>query len=599
MAIINLQLSTQNLTPVGGVFTFTSNFYDTSTGLLTNDPRYPQAQVYNVDQVSNIIIIPVEIQDGNYLVQDKTVKVSFKNKVASFVLPSTQVNCLIDCASLPIASVNVLNTTSLTVQLSGTSVNSYNWKIINTSGGIVGTGTSNVTNNSFNITTPILINGNYLLELSGTTCKGKSIKGFSVNTTLPNCTAGPLLEAIISSSSTQLKFQFNGISVFGIAWRVKQGSTVLRNGVVKHTSIAQPGDATFSNSTPTIEYAALSPGTYSFEIEGSTCSGPSVITPISFTVSNTPTLAFISGSPSVTGSSGNYTMDIKINTSGAYNTVILNTTTGVYYQNGNITYIASQSYIKTGLPVGVYLIKVGTLEKTITIQNTGGGACTFGPNLSSVLSSSSTGLQFLFDAVNVTAITWRIKQNGSTVRNGVVFPSTNNPFITFAELPEGNYLLEIEGNNCTSDTSSSPFEIVNIPQGNNAGVLVTNVGNKYIGIINARFLRAVANPTTGAIRLFYDEFSQADGSSKQVKGWLLNGQLCEIKASEITALKSVNGLVLPDGNYHFYLYYAATDIATTFEQIGPNRWPLFLDPNNWPKNSKTLEELIIEVKTNI
>lgn len=129
------------------------------------------------------------------------------------------------------------------------------------------------------------------------------------------------------------------------------------------------------------------------------------------------------------------------------------------------------------------------------------------------------------------------------------------------------------------------------------GVKSTTVGNKYIGVINGQDLIATVNPTTGAVRIIYDEFRTARQGNKQTKGWLLNGHLSEIKPTELSQLRSTQGLILPDGDYHFYLYYAATDLVTNFADLRTHIYSLFLDPQTWPTNSREMEELIIEVKT--
>ena len=599
MALLNVALSVDNLVPVNGQYVFTTQFID-SGGNLIVDNKYPQNQVFNKTSGVSPIELDVEIGDGNYTVPNGTkLRILYKTQVIDKDISGAIINCLDDCTAFPVVSVTAISSTTYSITLGSIANSSYTWKIFNSSSVQVASGTANVTASNFNITTPALSNGNYIFELVGTTCKGKSTKSFVVNNTLPLCGRGPILMSIISSNDTSLKFQFDGEGVFGISWKIKQGTSVVREGVVKHTSIAQPGDQTFTNSTPTVTFPSLAAGTYNFEISGFTCTTNGTSPALPFTISGGgggDPLAFVSGSPSATGSSGNYSMSIAINKSGAYNTVILNTTTGTYYQQGNITYTSNVPYIKTGLPVGTYSVTVGTLQTSLVIQDSGSGACTSGPTLVNVNAASQTGLTFLFDANNVTAITWRIKQGTTTLRNGVVYPTNNTPFITYSELPYGDYTLEIEGNNCSSPISTKPFSIIEAPQGNNAGVIVTNVGNKYIGIINARYFKAVANPSTGNIRLFYDEISTADGSSTQVKGWLMGSQMSEIKQASVTELRSNNGKSLPDGVYDFYLYYFPTSVVQSFDQIKPNLG--LVVSSNWAQNSKIAERVVVEIKTN-
>lgn len=601
MAIITLTLDVDNLVPVNGQYVFTSQFVDTITGQLINDPKFPQNQIHTATNITDPYDLPITIADGNYQITNTKVRVLYKDKVIERVISPSTVSCTEACTVFPVISVTRTNATTYNITLSAAGTNTFSWKIFNSLGIQQASGTANVTANSFNITTPNLTTGNYFLELNGSTCRGQTTFPFSVTSSLPPCDRGPILLNILTSSATSLKFQFDGNGVFGIGWKIKQGTSVLRDGVIKHVSIAQPGDATFSDASPTINYAALPSGNYTLEIEGNTCTTTGVSPAKSFTVGSTPDpLAFISGSPSVSGSSGNYSMSIAINKDGAYNTTILNSTTGTYYQNGNVTYVAGTPFVKTGLPVGTYIVKVGTLETTLIISNTGGSPCDNGPFLQNVISASPAGLSFLFDGNNVTAITWRIKQGTNVLRTGVVYPTNNHPFITYNELPLGDYTLEIEGNNCVGPPggpSVASFSIVEVPQGNNAGVIVTNVGNKSIGIINARYFKATANPTTGNIRLFYDELSTADGDgNKQVKGWLMGSQLQEIKAADVAALRSTNGMALPDGNHDFYLYYFPTSSVQTFSQIKANIG--LISGPQWVQNSKVAERVTVEIKTN-
>lgn len=584
MASVNITIDTENLVPVNGQYTFTTKFLNATTNTPLNDPRFPQDQVHTTNVVSSNYEFSVNIADGNYSVENVKLRVIYKNIIKDYIIPTTPVNCLSDCTIFPIISVTQVSNTQFNVVLTSGGTATVAWKVFSNTTQVAN-GVANIVTNSFNILTPSLPTGNYILELVGTSCKGKSTKPFNVTNTLPPCTQGPTLLSIISSSSTSLKFQFDGLGVFGITWRIKQGTSVLRNGVVSPT-----------NSTPTIEYAALTDGTYTLEIEGSTCS--STPTQASFTLSGSvEPLAFLPSYPKVTGTTDNYTLDVRINKSGAYNTTVLRTNNGQYYQNGNYTYIANGAgLVINSLPTGTYIIKVGTLETTVVISNSGGSPCTQGPTLMNIVSATPTGLSFLFDGQNITAIKWRIKQGGTLLRNNVVFPTNNTPFITYNELPIGDYILEIEGDNCSSPVSSSPFTIVDIPQGNNAGVIVTTVGNKSIGIINGRNFTAIANSSTGNIRLFYDEITTAEGSNTQVKGWLLGSQQQEIKPADVATLRSTNGMALPDGNYDFYLYYFPTSAVSNFDQIKANIGLINSSPQ---QNSRTAERVIIEIKTNI
>lgn len=78
------------------------------------------------------------------------------------------------------------------------------------------------------------------------------------------CSQGPTLITIVSSTANNLTYQFNGVGVTQIRNRVKSGATVVFNGVSNPAS-----------STVTINFTSpLSPGTYTLEIEGESCTSP-------------------------------------------------------------------------------------------------------------------------------------------------------------------------------------------------------------------------------------------------------------------------------------------------------------------------------------
>jgi len=199
--------------------------------------------------------------------------------------------------------------------------------------------------------------------------------------------------------------------------------------------------------------------------------------------------------------------------------------------------------------------------------------------------------------------------NNSNIPNvsTVDVTTTSNTFSIPVTIVTGDYTIndvnvEIYSNNDANCCFASE-EITIINDGSdpiensNVGVLTTQIGNKSYGIINPRNAKAQVLPS-GAIRLIYDEISTSE-TNKQVKCWLLDSQLCEVYAGDVTQLRSTSGLNLPDGNYAFYFYYAATDIANTFEQLRANIYVLFLDRNTWRSNSKELEMLLIEIKSNV
>lgn len=456
MAILNFSINTQNLVPINGQYTFTTNFVNLDNTLST-DPRFPQGQVYSVSTITNPLNIPVEVQDGDYTITDIKAEVNYKNKKTYFPLSGEVISCSAPCNALPIASVIDAGNGIITVTLSDATTASYNWRLINSDASVAGSGVANVSTSTFNIVVGSLATGNYLLELVGDSCVGKSTKLFSITNTLSECPDGPDLGAILTFNPTSLKFLFDGSGVYGITWRIKSGSTVVRSGMTAHISVAATGTPSYNSNTPTITYATLDPGTYSFEIEGYFCSStPSSLMFVIPSSSELP-LAFVSEPFVTTG--GTNTITFSINKTGVYNTILLNTTTGVYYRNLNVNYTAGVNYPTTTLPAGNYYLKVGTLEITIPITDSV-GACISGPNITSILNKSSNSLEFQFSGVDVFGINWKIKQLGSIIRSGTVAPVNNHPVITFDALTSGDYVLEIQGSTCTSTPDTENFTLI-------------------------------------------------------------------------------------------------------------------------------------------
>lgn len=600
MAILNLAINIQNPVPVNGQYTFSTQFVDVN-GNLISDSRFPQNQVHSTSQIVNPYQIPVEVANGTYTIGDIRAKVTYKNKIVYFPLLGEQVSCSTECGSIfPVISVVSQGSSNYLVTLSSSYTGSLSWKIVSNGGTTVTSGTSNVSGSSFTILAPTLTSQTYLLEVNGVTCIGKSIKQFTGVNSKPTCERGPTLNSIVETSTTSVKVLYDGAGIYSITWRIKNSTgDIVRNGVIKHVSIAQPGDQTFNNNTPVFTFPALEAGNYTIEVEGTLCTSP--VSSLPFTITGTvQPLAFISGSPSATGSAGNYTLSIAINKTGSYNVTVLNSTTGTYYRNNTaVSFTANTPYTISSLPVGNYVVKVGTLETQINIADTGVTPCSSigrNPVIGSIINSNTTTLEFVYDAENVTSFKWRIKESGNTVRNGIGYPTNNHPVITFNELNPGNYVLEIEGNNCSSPVDSEPFTIAAVTPGNNAGLRVQQVGNRTFLWRDSMDFRVSVNPTNGKVTLDYADLKTSPGG-QQVRAYLMNEHDALIRDSDKNALKA--GADMHDGKYHFFIRYAATSIASNWDQTKANMWPLFLNPATNMTNSARLETAVIEILTNV
>lgn len=597
MAILNIQINSENLVPENGTYQFSIAFLNTTTDELLMDAKYPQGQTFSSATVPTSI--PVTIGNGVYTINNVKLKLTHNDITEYFIINGESVNCNVSCSSFPIVSIIKTTGTTYTVTMSSAVNASYAWKLYNTASTIVSNGTVNVTGNTFTITTPTLSSGKYLFEITGTTCNGKESIPLVITNTLPDCPSGPTITYIADLTATSLRFGFSGQGIFGINWRIKQGGNIIRSGELVNIDIAIPGDVTFNSDNPTITFATIDDGTYTLEIEGSKCKSASVSTQ-SFTLTSTAPLQFISGSPSVSGT-GPYTISLNINKSGSYKTIILNTTNGVYYRNGNLSYIANTPIVTSSLPVGSYYIEVGSLNVGVVIQAPSGN-CTDGdgrnPTITGINYANSTGLSFGFDANNVFSLKWRIKQAGNVIRNDVVTPPSNQPFITYNEIPVGTYQLEIEGNSCTSPVSTATFTISAAPISNNAGVIVKNANGKTIETINAEFLQVVGTDA-GGIKVNYDLTMPSDNNSKTVVPLLMNQYMVPYEQDVIDAFRSANGCTdCVDGNYHIYDYYYNPEISNgTYEQIRANRNVIW-GKNARNTNSRQLQYAIVSKQNN-
>lgn len=598
MAIVAVPINLTNPIPVNGTYTFKINFYNSVTNQLLTDVRFPQDQIIVLNSISTPQIIEAEVADGSYIIDNVGVRVTYKNQIINTIVGQISIACLTPCVGFPISNVVVTNPNSLTITLSGNTTQNYGWKIYNASNSIVQSGAANTSNsNTFTAAINQLPAGTYLFEVNSFQCTGKSSKIFSVATSLPNCDRGPTPLYFVENgiTPTQLKVQYDGQGIYRILWQILQGSSIIRTGELVHTSQAQTGDATFNSSLLTINYAQIPYGDYTLTLKGVNCN--SAANPLGFSlVDTTPSFTFTNGYPSVSGSAGNYSMSVAVNLAGTYNFVILNSTTGAYYRNANTVFTANTPIVTTGLPVGSYVVQVGSLTTTLNISNTGTTPCSYGPLINNIMSASSTSIQIKYDAVAVTSFKWRIKLDGNVIRNGIGYPTNNEPIITFSAITDGTYVLEIEGDNCSSSIDAKTFTLSTTAPTSNAGLRETNVGGKKYLVRDSINFKASVNPTNGNVTLDYPELKTSQGG-KQIKGYLLNEYEALVEDSEKNSLRS--GTQLREGHYHFFLRYAATDTISNWSQAKGNMWPLFLNPDTKFINGDRVETVVIEVISNL
>lgn len=291
MAILNTEVETQNLTPDNdGFYRFTTTFHNLDDSQ-TSDPHFPiYSQTYNATTITHPMYIPVVVGDGSYVINDIKMKIVHKNKTSYFVLQNVVVNCTAPCGNIfPIISITTTSANTFLVTLSQTASASLTWRVRKTDQTLLSSGVVNVTSNSFTIIVSGITSGNYLLELEGASCVGKTAKSFYyAGGGLEPCGWGPSISEIQNVTPTSVRIKFNGGGIYGITWRIKQNGALVRSGLLKHETNALPGEPFFNSSTPTFTFAEIPAGTYILEIEGAYCQSAEVSISSFTVISTTP-----------------------------------------------------------------------------------------------------------------------------------------------------------------------------------------------------------------------------------------------------------------------------------------------------------------------
>ena len=157
-----------------------------------------------------------------------------------------------------ISNVRNITSTSLIVDFSGNNIPNLSWKIKSGASTLAAGKTGNLSSNSATINFSNLLNGNYTLEIQGGDCTSNvSSSNFNVSA---NCAAGPTLQEVSLVTGQGLSFLFDGNGVYGIDWKILQGSNIVRQNSVSPQS-----------NRPSITYETLSTGIYTLVIQGGTC----------------------------------------------------------------------------------------------------------------------------------------------------------------------------------------------------------------------------------------------------------------------------------------------------------------------------------------
>ena len=129
------------------------------------------------------------------------------------------------------------------------------------------------------------------------------------------------------------------------------------------------------------------------------------------------------------------------------------------------------------------------------------------------------------------------------------------------------------------------------------GTITEIVNGRTYKYINDRDMQ-VDVLSNGNVRLLYNEISTS-GTGKEVKGWLMNGQYGGIPDAEKNALRSTEGLAFPNRRIdaHYMIYYAATDTASTFSELGSKDYFLFSNDHK-NNNSKNMMYVMLSITKN-
>ncbi|MCF2497610.1 T9SS type A sorting domain-containing protein [Dyadobacter chenhuakuii] len=350
-----------------------------------------------------------------------------------------------------LGTISNISVSALRFQFDGNGVPNITWRVKSGADVVRNGKTPGLTSSLVDISFATLGGGTYTLEIEGGDCVSTvSSKTFSIGST--NCASGPSISGITNVSATGLTFNFNGVGVSTVTWRVKLSGNVLASGKT----------GTLSSNSAAITFASLAAGNYSLEIEGGNCT--STVSTSNFTVA-TPNCA---SGPSISGlrnvSASGLTVDF--NGVGVPNITWRVKQSGNVIRNGKTGNLTSNSAALTfaTLGAGTYSLEIqgGDCVSTVSTSNftINAGTCPGGPTLGTISNISASGLRFQFDGNGVPNITWRIKSGADVVRNGKTPGLTSSLVdISFAALGGGTYTLEIEGGDCVSTVSSKTFSI--------------------------------------------------------------------------------------------------------------------------------------------
>ncbi|CAG5071434.1 hypothetical protein DYBT9623_03464 [Dyadobacter sp. CECT 9623] len=374
-----------------------------------------------------------------------------------------------NCDSGPaLSGITNITQTALRFAFTGNGISTVKWRIetgdtelrSGTTGDLGGSKAATI---NFNSLSP----GNYSLEVEGNNCKSSiSRRDFTIQepvVTDPNCDSGPALSGITNITQTALRFAFTGNGISTVKWRIETGDTELRSGTTGDLNGAKAANITFNS---------LNPGNYSLEIEGNSCK--SSISRRDFTIAEpVVTIPDCQNGPSVSSLSSITPQSLTVNFGGdnlrTFSWRILQgsyaVASGETGKLGGNSAPVTFNYLKNG----TYTFEMKALDckapavatRSFSVSATDTRtACKKGPTIQSLISTSDSKVEFLFDGEDVFAIDWKIMNDQNrAVRQNRLAPQNNHPVVEYSKLPNGVYTMQIEGGLCKSTATAERFSI--------------------------------------------------------------------------------------------------------------------------------------------
>lgn len=293
---------------------------------------------------------------------------------------------------------------------------------------------------------------------------------------LPVCQEGPKLLEIKQFDAFGAKFEFHGVRVDQLRWKV-----INLSNTIMDMGLTYPGSSeviiSFINK--------LNPAHYLLEISGASCYSPEPSSKPFTIPEEEQVLAWATGSPTYDSVNGMYRILWAIKQSGTFFTRLTDSLGAVKYSQTN-QYTPGAIFNVAGLTDGTYLLELGGLQSTIVISQPQNN-CQDGPDLIEPWPvMGKTQGTFTFHGLNVPILRWSIidTSNNTIVRTNTVTAGSPTVTINYETLSAGSYLLRITGASCSSDNSDRAFTITDVSLSMGAVIVQQQTNGQYKLIVN-------------------------------------------------------------------------------------------------------------------